>query len=160
MENANVEYFLSHPNPSIRYLFLTGYENLASTDPRVKKVMEEVRSSPLVASLLGTLTENGEIPFHAYSKWRGSFWTLLQLVDLGYPPGDSMLVPLMEQFVGWVDKPTKKIATNPQSHSNRWTLPFSPPIQSDSYIPSFTYLKKLEYGQSAAFVTYPCFIGL
>lgn len=106
MEKTIIDYFSFHQNPSIRYLFLTGYEALSLTDPRVKKVMEEVRSSPLVAFLLGTLTENGEIPFHAYSKWRGSFWTLLQMVDLGYPPGDSMLVPLMEQSHTWLLDPS------------------------------------------------------
>jgi len=105
MEKTLVEYFSAHQNPSIRYMFLTGYENLAPTSPRLKKVMEEVRSSELVAALVGTLTESGEIPFNAYSKWRGAFWTLLQLVDLGYPPGDSALVPLMEQNHEWLLDP-------------------------------------------------------
>ena len=41
-------------------------------------------------------------PWHAYAKWHGAFWTLLQLVDLGYPPGNESLLPLMEQNYAWL----------------------------------------------------------
>ena len=64
-------------------------------DPEVKAVRQAIVSSPNVVQMLATRNSDGTFPLHAYSKWRGAFWTLLQLVDLGYPPGDQSLLPLI-----------------------------------------------------------------
>ncbi len=47
-------------------------------------------------------TIQGQIPHHPYAKWRGAHWVLACLADLGYPPGDTSLQPLMEQVYAWL----------------------------------------------------------
>jgi hypothetical protein len=47
---------------------------------------------------------------HAYGKWRGAFWRLLSLVDLGVEPGHPGAVAAAEQTLAWVAKP-RRLAT-------------------------------------------------
>ena len=66
---------------------------------------ETTRHSPLVSQLLASLDTTG----HAYKKWNGSHWTLSLLADLGCPPGDESLRPLMDEtFDCWLGKAHEK----------------------------------------------------
>jgi hypothetical protein len=64
-----------------------------------------VRRSPLVTQLLSACDRDG----HAYRKWIGAHWTLSLLADLGYPPGDESLRPLMENtYHAWLSEDHQK----------------------------------------------------
>ena len=96
---------LASPEPSIRYKALTGLQGKTRRSPAVRAVMEEVRCSPRVATLLSERGADGTLPFHPYTKWYGAHWVLPTLADLGYPPGDEGLIPLREQCYGWLLSP-------------------------------------------------------
>ena len=69
------------------------------------KAARLTRNSPLVFELL----ENRDLSGHAYRKWTGSHWTLSLLADLGCPPGDESLRPLMEEtFACWLGEAHRK----------------------------------------------------
>lgn len=73
--------------------------------PEAKKAARIARHSSLVTSLL----ENHDTTGHAYRKWTGSHWLLSLLADLGCPPGDKSLRPLMEEtFNCWLSKSHEK----------------------------------------------------
>ncbi len=64
-----------------------------------QEAAEITRHSPLVTQLLSGRDTTG----HAYRKWNGSHWTLSLLADLGCPPGDESLRPLMEEtYNAWL----------------------------------------------------------
>lgn len=107
MHTVDLQYFLEHTNPSIRYMALTGLDGKVDTDPDVVEVMNAVRNSPAAQVLLSPRATDGRLTFSAYSKWRGAFWVLLQLVDLGYPSGDSNLAPLFDQCFEWLLDPDR-----------------------------------------------------
>jgi hypothetical protein len=44
---------------------------------------------------------------HAYGKWRGAFWRLLSLVDLGVQPGHPGVVAAAEKTLEWVADPER-----------------------------------------------------
>ncbi len=92
----------SHPEPAIRYRFLREVLLLPETDVKVIDARQAVKDGALVSRLLSPRGADGRLPWHAYSKWRGAFWTLLQLEDLGYPPEDHSLMPLLEQVYDWL----------------------------------------------------------
>jgi len=94
-------------DPSIRYLFMREVLGKDENDPEVKSTRQAIVTSPNVLQMLAARNPDGTFPWHAYSKWRGAFWTLLQLVDLGYPPGDKSLLPLMEQNYAWLLDPDR-----------------------------------------------------
>jgi hypothetical protein len=77
---------------------------LLGADPASAAAQEAsrtVRRSPLVVSLLAGRDQGG----HAYHKWNGSHWVLSVLADLGCPPGDESLPPLMEEtFNCWLSE--------------------------------------------------------
>ena len=56
----------------------------------------------LVSQLLIDQGPDGHIPFHPYNKWRGAHWVLACLAEIGHPPGDERLRPLMEQCYQWL----------------------------------------------------------
>ncbi|MBI4731147.1 MAG: hypothetical protein HY781_03285 [Chloroflexi bacterium] len=67
-----------------------------------RRASETARRSPLVATLLSERGEDGKLPHHPYKKWNGGHWVLSILADLGVPPGDESLRPLMEDVFSWL----------------------------------------------------------
>jgi hypothetical protein len=58
-----------------------------------------VRQAALVQALIAACDRR----HGAYKKWDGAHWVLSMLADLGYPPGDETLRPLMEQtYATWL----------------------------------------------------------
>lgn len=100
MAETIIDRLLASPEPSIRYKALTGLRGRTRRSPVVRKVMEEVRNSPRVQTLLSERGPDGTIPCNPYTKWYGAHWVLPVLADLGYPPGDQDLIPLREQVYG------------------------------------------------------------
>jgi hypothetical protein len=93
---------LRSPEPSVRYKALVHVLGEDAGSRKIQGLQEEIRSSPRIKLLLSERRRDGRIPHHPYSKWYGSHWVLVTLADLGYPPGDKVLVPLREQVYGWL----------------------------------------------------------
>jgi hypothetical protein len=107
MSKEILERLATSEDPSIRYVFLRDVLGRDEDDLEVKATRQAIVTSPNVTATLAPRDSKGVFPWHAYSKWRGAFWTLLQLVDLGYPPGDRSLLPLMEQNYAWLLDPDR-----------------------------------------------------
>lgn len=89
-------------DPSIRYIFMRDILGKGEEAPAVKAARQTIVNSPNVVQMLAARNSDGTFPWHAYAKWRGAFWTLLQLADLSYPESDKSLLPLMEQNFAWL----------------------------------------------------------
>jgi hypothetical protein len=69
--------------------------------PDVRRARAEVREARLVRDLIATCDRRHS----AYKKWDGAHWVLSILADLGYPPGDGALRPLMQDtFNTWLSQ--------------------------------------------------------
>ena len=88
---------LASPEPSLRFKALTGVLGRAPDDPALAPLRQEIASSPCVQALLSGRAGDGTIPSSTYRKWTGAHWVLTDLADLGYPPGDDGLWPLVDQ---------------------------------------------------------------
>jgi hypothetical protein len=66
----------------------------------------EIAGSQNVQRLLSRRLPDGTIrlgnEYHAYRKFQGTHWTLAGLAELGYPPGDRSLLPLVDQVHEWL----------------------------------------------------------
>jgi hypothetical protein len=93
---------LSSDEPSVRYKVLVNVLDEAPGSTAVRDAREEVRKSARVAALLSERDADGRIPRNPYSKWVGAHWVLAALADIGYPSGDTSLIPLREQVYGWL----------------------------------------------------------
>jgi hypothetical protein len=89
-------------DPSIRYYLCREYLGMDPDSPELRALQVEVRDSPPVQALLADRSHDGRLPRNAYAKWKGAFWVLLQMVDLGYPAGDGELIPLRDQVLEWL----------------------------------------------------------
>jgi hypothetical protein len=76
---------------------------LGESPDRLADLREEIRHSERVRRLLAPSLSAGSPGI--YAKWQGAHWVLSALADLGYPPGDSALIPLRERvLVAWLDE--------------------------------------------------------
>jgi hypothetical protein len=91
--------------PALAWKLAVGVRGLAPDSPAARQAALAVRRSPLVTALLDNLDDTGR----AYRKWTGAHWILSLLADLGCPPGDESLRPLMEQtFSTWLSQAHEK----------------------------------------------------
>lgn len=94
-----------YEEPAIRYKLAVKVLGQPEESQGAKQASEIVRNSPLVQSLLNECIQGGRLPHHPYKKWTGGHWVLSLLADLGYPPGDETLRPMLEQATNWLLSP-------------------------------------------------------
>lgn len=91
--------------PALAWKLTVGLRGMDPDSAAAKQAAQTVRWSPLVTSLF----EKRDITRRAYRKWIGAHWTLSLLADLGCPPGDESLRPLMDESFGcWLSENHKK----------------------------------------------------
>ena len=106
--NGNLIQQLAASNePSIWYLLQRDYFGLDPALPGMIALQEDIRTARRTQAMLAGREPDGKLPYSAYSKWRGAYWTVLQFADLGYPAGDETLLPLREQIFDWLLDPDR-----------------------------------------------------
>ena len=94
-----LEKLLTSIEPSIRWKTWIGVLSESPDSRRMRRLQEEIRSSPRASALLGRrnrLGRQGTVR-GVYYKWQGCHWALSRLADLGYPAGDASLIPLRDR---------------------------------------------------------------
>ena len=94
-----------YEEPAIRHKLTVKVLGRLETSQDAHQASTIVRASPLVQELLAACILDGSLPLHPYKKWAGGHWVLSLLADLGYPPGDETLRPLVEQAYNWLLSP-------------------------------------------------------
>jgi hypothetical protein len=95
---AVVRSLLESEEPAIRFKVRTGYLGEDPGSKSIRSLRREIKNSPLVASLLQRRGRDGSIGGGVYAKWQGAHWIMATLADIGYPPGDTSLLPLRDQL--------------------------------------------------------------
>jgi hypothetical protein len=103
--DALIQRLLNSDEAAVRLNLLVKVLGEADASPRVQAAREAVRASPRTQALLSECDPQGRIPGRAYFKWTGAHWVLLALSEMGYPPGDRSLLPLLEQEYDWFFSP-------------------------------------------------------
>jgi hypothetical protein len=113
MTNSVIDRLLKSDEPAVRFKVLVNVMGRSLKSTEIKKLQNEIKSSPRTKSLLSERDKDGKIPAHPYRKWYGAHWVLAMLADIGYPAGDESLVNLREQVYQWLfsDKHQKSIKT-------------------------------------------------
>jgi len=102
IEDPLIRVLLGSSQPAIRYKTLANVLGSGPDTPELIETRSAIAGCSQVQTLLSERDEQGQIPLHPYAKWRGAHWVLACLADLGYPPGDPSLQPLMEQVFDWL----------------------------------------------------------
>ncbi len=97
-----IDFLLASKEPSVKFKALVNVLSEEESSPKIRRLQEEIKSSPRVKLLLSEREKVGKIPYHPYAKWYGAHWVLATLADIGYPPGDQQLIPLREQVYEWL----------------------------------------------------------
>ena len=103
------EGLLTSPEPSIAYRAHRLLARVPDDDRAQQQRRQQVAGSENVRRMLGHRHPDGTIrqgnESGAYRKWQGPHWTLAGLAELGYPPGDPSLRPLVDQVFAWLFAP-------------------------------------------------------
>lgn len=97
--NEILHSLLQSAEPEIRYKAAV---LLSKYPAETNSIRQQITTSRLTQGLLALRLPDGTLPGHPYKKWDGAHWTLAQLADQGYPPGDETLIPLREQVLSWL----------------------------------------------------------
>ena len=89
-------WLLASNEPAIRRLTLTEVLGASPDEPDVVSARREFASGPIAAALLGDSTD------HVYHKWRGAFWRLTALAELGVPSGEHRALGLLDEVLAWL----------------------------------------------------------
>ncbi len=89
-------------DPSVRWRTRVRILGQPRSSASVRRLEEEVRGSSRVEAILS----RRNAPYRKgmsggiYRYWQGIHWALTSLVDIGYPPGDPTLTPLLDRALG------------------------------------------------------------
>jgi len=108
-----VDSLLNSQDPAVRYKVTV---NVLGHDPgeaAVRQLRQEIKASPQALALLAQVDPPSNMPPGPYRKWTGAHWVLVDLADMGYPPGDQALLPLRQQIYDWLfgEKHQQQITT-------------------------------------------------
>ncbi len=102
MADPIVERLLSSDEPSVRYRTYVDVLGGKPDSPEARALQQEIPSGRCASLLLSGRNDQGMIPYHPYNKWLGSHWVLACLAEVGYPPNDEALKPLLDQSYTWL----------------------------------------------------------
>ncbi|HEY3062761.1 MAG TPA: hypothetical protein VGL99_27635 [Chloroflexota bacterium] len=91
-----VTWLLASDEPAVQALTLTGVLGLPADDPEVRAARERFSEGPIARQLLSYAGE------HVYAKWRGPFWRLTSLVELGVPSGRPEACEYLRMVLEWL----------------------------------------------------------
>lgn len=107
--DSYIERLRDSNDPAVSYRAFRRLEGLSDDDEGQRFRQQQIAESANVRRLLSHRQPDGTIrlgrEYHAYRKFQGAHWTLAGLAELGYPPGDSSLMPLVNQIHAWLLSP-------------------------------------------------------
>jgi len=95
-----IEKLLVSQEPCVRFKVRVNVLGEDRQSESVRQLQDDVKRSARVNALLSERTPDGKLPYDPYAQWYGPHWVLVTLADIGYPPGDTSLLPLREQVLG------------------------------------------------------------
>lgn len=115
-DDPGVAWLLSVGEPAVRMLTLTEVLGEAADHPEVVSATEAFATGPIASALL----DHHDEP--VYGKWRGPFWRLTALVELGVPAGEPTPSEYLRAVVSWLSDMEQRgyppvIAGRPRAHA-------------------------------------------
>ncbi len=107
MTEPIVERLLDSEEPPIRFKIRVRVLGESETSEGIRALQSEVGRSPRVRTLLANRDTKGRIipAGSPYKKWSGAHWILATLADIGYPPMDQDLIPVVNQVLDYWLRP-------------------------------------------------------
>ena len=99
---------LRSSEPSVRWRTRVRVLGEDRTEPRVRRLEEEIRRSIRVRRLLTharTARFREGTARGLYHYWQGLHWALASLADIGHPPDDPTLAPLLDRTLAFWTRP-------------------------------------------------------
>src|SRR5271155_5330193 len=97
--SSTIDALLHSDEPSIRWKALVGVLGEDPHSRKSKELQEEIRKSSRAKALIAGRDQRAVQEKYVYASWRGAHWSLAMLAEIGYPAGDSSLLPMRDQVL-------------------------------------------------------------
>ena len=82
---------------------------LESPDPAIRRLAGDPHADVMTSRRVRTLLDFPDV--HPYRKWYGAHWRIVELADLGVPPGTPEVEPGVERVLTWLVSPRRRFTT-------------------------------------------------
>jgi hypothetical protein len=102
-----IERLLRSPEPSVRWRTRVRVLGEDREERRIRRLEGEIRRSRRARALLRHRHALAREPAarSLYHYWQGLHWSLASLADIGYPPGDESLGPVLDRALSYWTQP-------------------------------------------------------
>jgi hypothetical protein len=97
--SSTIDALLHSDEPSIRWKVMVGVLGEDPQSRKSKELQEEIRKSPRARALIAGRDQRAGREKYVYASWRGAHWSLAMLAEIGYPAGDTALLPMRDQVL-------------------------------------------------------------
>jgi hypothetical protein len=96
-----IDALLHSDEPSIRWKVMTRVVGEDPDSRKIRDLQEEIRKSPRAKALIAGRDRRDVREKYVYASWRGAHWTLAMLAEIGYPAGDTSILPMRDQVLDY-----------------------------------------------------------
>ena len=97
--SSTIDALLHSDEPSVRWKATVGVLGEDPHSRKSKELQEEIRKSPRAKALIAGRDQRAVREKYVYANWRGAHWSLAMLAEIGYPAGDTELLPMRDQVL-------------------------------------------------------------
>src|SRR5271156_3988602 len=97
--SATIDTLLHSDEPSVRCKLMVGVLGEDPHSRKIKELQEEIRKSPRAKALIAGRDQRAVQEKYVYASWRGAHWSLAMVAEIGYPAGDSSLLPMRDRVL-------------------------------------------------------------
>jgi hypothetical protein len=97
--SSTIDALLHSDEPSVRWKATIGVLGEDPLSRKSKELQEEIRKSARAKALIAGRDQRALREKYVYANWRGAHWSLAMLAEIGYPAGDTELLPMRDQVL-------------------------------------------------------------
>jgi hypothetical protein len=127
-----IKWLLESKDPSIVYL--TCRDLLEADDYKLEQIREKIPAGPKVSVLLSGQRLDGGFGVHPYTKWIGSHWRLVSLVELAIPKENKQAHKAAEEVLVWLSKALRNSRTVVNQFTRKHASVYGNPLGVCSYL--------------------------
>ncbi len=128
-----IKWLLESRDPSIEYFTRRDLLEVED-DSKLEEIRRKIPSGPKVKSLLSGQRPDGGFGVHPYSKWTGSHWRLVSLVELGIPKENKEARNAAEEVLVWLSSALQHPAIEVKTLKRKHASVYGNPLEVFSYL--------------------------
>jgi hypothetical protein len=131
--DSTISWLLQSKDPSIEFLVRKDLLE-EQNESKLLQIQNKILRGPKVRALLSGQRSDGGFGVHPYSKWTGSHWRLVSLVELGMPRDNKQAHKATDEVLLWLSGALKYSAPKVNNLKRKHASVYGNPLGVFSYL--------------------------